>query len=205
MTGAGATDGGTGAIGRLEAALAQNHPLSEILASFDEIGLPDSWLVAGAVAQTVWNLAFGKPAELGIKDVDLVYFDAQDLSAAAEAAHEARLRQLFRHLPIKLDVKNEARVHLWYEARFGYPIAPYSSTADAIATFPTTATGLGVRRNGAEFGCCAPFGLDDLFGLVVRPNKRQITRAVYEAKTQRWRSLWPGLTILPWNGAVPPA
>jgi hypothetical protein len=36
-----------------------------------------------------------------------------------------------------------------------------------------------------EFECCAPFGLDDLFGLVVRPNKRQITRAIYEAKVER--------------------
>ena len=49
----------------------------------------------------------------------------------------------------------------------------------------------------------APFGLDDLFGLVVRPNKRQITRAIYESKIDRWRSIWPGLTILPWDDAVP--
>jgi hypothetical protein len=189
---------------RLEAALAQNRSLFELLSRFDEIGLPDGWVVAGAIAQTVWNLAFGKPAELGIKDVDLVYFDQHDLSPEAEAAHEHRLRHLFHHLPIRLDVKNEARVHLWYEARFGYPIAPYSSAADAIATFPTTATGLGVRRNGTEFECCAPFGLEDLFGLVVRPNKRQITRAIYDAKVQRWRPLWPGLTFVPWNeGAVP--
>jgi hypothetical protein len=190
-------------IERLEAALAQNRSLSELLARFDEIGLPDGWLVAGAIAQTVWNLAFGKEAELGIKDVDLVYFDAQDLSPEAEAAQERRLRDLFRHLPIKLDVKNEARVHLWYEARFGYPIAPYSSTEDAIASFPTTATAIGVRRRASQFECCAPFGLDDLFGLVVRPNQRQITRGIYEAKGERWRSVWPQLAFVPWGEAVP--
>ena len=75
--------------------------------------------VAGAIAQTVWNLAAGHPAERGIKDADLVYFDAADLSAEAEAAHECRIRERFGDLPCKLDVKNEARVHLWYEARFG--------------------------------------------------------------------------------------
>ena len=187
---------------RLEAELAQNRSLSEILVQFDEIALPGAWLVAGAIAQTVWNLAFGKPAELGIKDVDLVYFDAQDLSSEAEVGHEHRLRELFRHLPVKLDVKNEARVHLWYAARFGYPIAPYSSTEEAIASFPTTAAAVGVRRRAGRFECCAPFGLDDLFGLVVRPNQRQITRAIYQAKVERWRTVWPQLAFVPWSEAV---
>jgi hypothetical protein len=192
-----------GSIEHLEAALTRNRSLAELLARFDEIGLPDGWLVAGAIAQTVWNLAFGKAAEFGVKDVDLVYFDAQDLSPETEAEHERRLRGLFRHLPIKLDVKNEARVHLWYEARFGYPIPPYLSIEDAIASFPTTATAIGVRRHAGRFECCAPFGLDDLFGLVVRPNQRQITQAIYQSKTERWRSVWPQLTFLPWGEAVP--
>jgi hypothetical protein len=38
------------------------------------------------------------------------------------------------------DVKNEARVHLWYERRFGRHLEPYRSTGDAIATWPTTAS-----------------------------------------------------------------
>ena len=169
----------------LRDALSQNRWIEEILTRFDEIDLPDSWLVAGCVAQTIWNLRCKQPAELGIKDVDLIYFDAQDLSGETEAGHERRVRDLFRALPLKLDVKNEARVHLWYKDRFGYPIEPYSSSADAIATFPTTATSVGIRRIFGKFECCAPFGLDDLFGLVVRPNKRQITRAIYEAKIAR--------------------
>jgi hypothetical protein len=94
-------------------------------------------------------------------------------------------------------------VHLWYQDRFGYSIKPYSSSADAIASFPTTATSVGIRRVFGKFECCAPFGLDDLFGLVVKPNKRQITRAIYEAKIARWRSIWPRLTILPWDDLVP--
>ena len=104
----------------LEIALRQNMWLGEILERFEEIVLPDCWLVAGAIAQTIWNLRCEQPAEFGVKDVDLIYFDEQDLSFEAEASHERRLRNLFQHLPIKLDVKNEARVHLWYEDRFGY-------------------------------------------------------------------------------------
>jgi hypothetical protein len=184
---------------RLELALRQNRSLSEMLECFDEIVLPDAWLVADSIAQTVWNVVCGQPAEFGIKDVDFVYFDRNDLSAEAEAAHEKRLRDLFRHLPVRLDVKNEARVHLWYQAKFGYPIVPYSPNSDAIATFPTTATAVGVRRRAGKFECCAPFGLDDLFGLVVRPNKVQITSPIYEAKVQRWRPLWPRLTLMSWD------
>ena len=189
----------------LKIALGQNKWLGEILERFEEVALPDSWLVAGCIAQTIWNLGYGQPAEFGLKDVDLIYFDEQDLSFEAEASHERRLGHLFQHLPIKLDVKNEARVHLWYEDRFGYAIEPYSSSSDAIATFPTTATAVGVRGMGYKFGCCAPFGLDDLFSLVVRPNKRQITRAIYEAKVDRWRPIWPRLTFLPWEEMIPPA
>ena len=185
----------------LRLALAQNKLLEEILGRFEENDLPDTWLAAGCIAQTIWNLRCGQPAEFGLKDVDLI-FDEQDLSAETEAYHERRIRDLFPGLPLKLDVKNEARVHVWYKDRFGYPIEPYSSCADAIATFPTTATSVGIRQVLGKFECCAPFGLDDLFGLVVRPNKRQITRAIYEAKIDRWRSIWPDLTYLPWDDAI---
>jgi uncharacterized protein len=184
---------------RLEAALRQNCSLWQILCRFDEIALPDAWLVAGALAQTVWNLSLGRPAELGIKDVDLVYFDATDLSLEAEVAQEQRLRRQFRTLPVQLDVKNEARVHLWYHRTFGYAIPPYSSTKAAIDTFPTTATSIGVRRRANRFECYASFGLDDLFALAVRPNKAQVRAAIYEAKLARWREQWPQLTYLDWD------
>jgi uncharacterized protein len=190
---------GPGSLDELEVALRQNKWLEEILERFEEIVLPDSWLVAGGIAQTIWNLACGQPAECGIKDVDVIYFDGRDLSFEAEARNEKRLRDLFRGLPIKLDVTNEARVHLWYEERFGHAIKPYLSSNDAIATFPTTATAVGVRWMRGKLECCAPFGLDDLFGLIVRPNKRQTTRAIYEAKVDGWRSIWPRLNFLPWE------
>jgi uncharacterized protein len=171
-----------------------------MLQRFDGIGLPDVWIVAGCIAQTVWNLSCGRPAGHGIKDVDVVYFDAGDLSAETEADHEWRLADYFSDLPVKLDVKNEARVHLWYEEAFGYPISPYRSTGDAIASFPTTSTAVGVRRRHSRLEYCAPFGLDDLLALRVRPNKRQITPAIYAAKVNRWRQVWPHLTFLGWEG-----
>jgi hypothetical protein len=161
--------------------------------------LPDCWLVAGALAQTFWNNAFGLPLAHGIADVDIVYFDADDLSEEAELRHSRRIRDLFAELPLRIDVKNEARVHLWFEAKFGQTIPPYVSTADAISTFPTTATAIGIQRTMTQLRLVAPYGLDDLLDLIVRPNKKQITRSVYEAKVARWLTLWPRLHVLSWD------
>jgi uncharacterized protein len=165
------------ALNELRVALGQN----KCLGRFEETVLPDSWL-AGCVAQTIWNLSFGPPAEFGLKDVDLKYFDERDLSLESEIGHEGSLRDLLRGLPIKLDVKNEARRTFGTKTASAMRSRPHLSSADAIATFPTTATSVGVRRVLGKFVCVAPLGLDDLFGLVVRPNKRQVTRAIYEAK-----------------------
>lgn len=183
----------------------QSSPLlTSILDRWPELQLPDCWLVAGAVAQTVWNVASGRPPESDIRDVDIVYFDAGDLSAESEQRHEARMRSLFAGSSIEFDVKNQARVHQWYAAKFGRPIAPYRSVEQAVATFPTTATAIGVRPGPGGLEVCAPFGLGDLLALTVRPNKRQITRAVYEAKIARWRRCWPRLTVIEWDAADAP-
>jgi hypothetical protein len=181
----------------IESILRRSPIAGPILDRWGEIGLPDCWLVAGAVTQTVWNHAHGFPLEFGILDVDIVYFD-RDLSEESEQQHEARIRALFPDLPAKVDVKNEARVHLWYASRFGYDIEPYTSTKAALETFPTTAGAVAVRATAAGFEVCAPFGVDDLLQLIVRPNKAQITESIYAAKVTRWRALWPRLTIVDW-------
>jgi hypothetical protein len=182
----------------LEGIVLASPVLGPILREWSAISLPDCWLVAGAVVQTVWNDAFGFPPEHGLKDVDLVYFDDSDVSEIAEVRHAERIRRLFGGCPAAIDVKNEARVHLWYAEKFGREIAPYRSAVDAIATFPTIATAVGIRPGSSGLCVAAPYGLADLFGRVVRPNKVLISRAVYKGKLARWRPLWPGLTVIEW-------
>ncbi len=170
-----------------------------LLERWNEIGLPDGWLAAGAVAQTVWNHAFKLSWTHGLSDIDIVYFDALELSEDTEARHAARVNALFPELPVRIDLKNQARVHAWYQSRFSYPIQPYASVEDAIATFPTTVTAIGVRPEGDHLRLVAPFGVADLLNLTVRANRRQITRPVYEAKVKRWLSFWPHLHIVAWD------
>ena len=182
----------------LEALIRANPVVSALLEELPGLGLPDWYLGAGGVAQTVWNHLHGFSPTYGIDDYDIVYFDPDDLTAEGEAAVEASVLALAGARGARVDVTNEARVHTWYERRFGRPLAPYRSTEHAIATWPTTATSVGVRSDEGGLVVCAPFGLADLFAMVVRANTTLIDREVYEAKVRRWEQLWPELTILPW-------
>ena len=166
----------------LAEALKRNATAQAVLSAAGELALPDWYFGAGGVAQTVWNLLHGFEAAGGIKDYDLVYFDPADLSAETEKQIEEAIVERLADLEVLVDVKNEARVHFWYEERYGRHLDPYSSTEDAIATWPTTASSVGVR-NGGAFVVCAPYGLSDLFGMVARPNKTVVSRDVYEEKT----------------------
>jgi len=186
---------------RLEAITRSSPIIQSILSRADEIALPHWRLCAGCIAQTVWNHITGRPPDHGIGDIDIIYYDAADLSAKSETAAEDRLRLLFGEVGPKLDVKNQARVHLWYETVFGKKIEAFGSVEAAIACFPTTATAVGLALSGAEMSTDAPYGLTDLLGLVVRPNRRLVDQAVYEAKVRKWRRHWPDLTYLSWDSA----
>ena len=184
---------------RLQVHLRGSAVLSECLERLGDLGLPDCYLGAGCVAQTVWNAAHDKPPAADISDYDVVYFDAGDLTEAGENEVTANVRDAMADLPVAVDVKNQARVHLWYRQRFGFDIMPYTSSEDAIATWPTTATAIGVRLAQGRPQVVAPYGLDDLLSLVVRANRVQITPEIYRSKAARWLRHWPYLKVLPWD------
>jgi hypothetical protein len=180
-----------------------NPVVSALLDELPRLALPDWYLGAGGIAQTVWNHLHGFSSTHGIDDYDIVYFDRDDLTEAGESATESSVLALASTRGAKVDVTNEARVHTWYERSFGRHLDPYRSAEQAIATWPTTATSVGIRSDESGFVVCAPFGLADLFAMVVRANTTLIDREVYEAKVRRWERLWPQLTILPWPCGPP--
>jgi hypothetical protein len=165
------------------------------------LGVEDWWLTAGVLFQTVWNALTGRPAGTGIRDADLFYFDP-DTTWDAEDAVIGRGADLFAGLPVPVEIRNEARVHLWYAERFGVPApAPFRDCAEAIDSFAAVCCAVGVTVDGdGRPRVYAPYGLGDLLGLVVRPNRRLAPRHVYEAKATRWQAVWPELTVLPWDG-----
>jgi uncharacterized protein len=178
-------------------ALSRNRTLTEVLDKAAEMELPGWYLVAGCLYQTVWNVVTGQPPEAGILDYDLGYFDPADLSWDAEDAVIRAGSKIFGHLPVQ--IRNQARVHLWYEQKYGVPCPAHQSTEAAIDTFEATTACLGVRLNrDRQWRIYAPHGFSDVFNLVVRPNPVLAPRSVYEIKTKRWRRQWPTLTVLSW-------
>src|SRR5215831_16988941 len=162
---------------RLSEIVRRTPPLLRVLSVARRLCLSD-WLVfSGAVYQPVLNHLTGRPLDYGIKDYDLAYFDASDLSYEAEDAVIRRARAAFDEpLRSMVQVRNQARVHLWFEAKFGEPYGPLSCTAEALARFTSTTFAVGVRLElDDRLHIEAPFGLADLFAPRLRPNPRRRT------------------------------
>jgi hypothetical protein len=162
------------------------------------VSLPDCWLSAGALFQTVWNVLSDRDPQAGILDYDINYFDDSDLSWEAEDEAITRAAVAFAGMPAEIQIRNEARVHLWYEEKFGMPCPPYRSTRHAISTFPNCSSCVGIRPVDAAVEIYAPYGLTDFFRMTTRPNPILAPGSVYVAKTTRWAAEWPTLTVLPW-------
>ncbi|MEV7346091.1 nucleotidyltransferase family protein [Streptomyces sp. NPDC093544] len=185
----------------LRSVLSQNEVLTDVMTRAATMELPGWYVTAGCLFQTVWNVVTDRPPTSGIKDYDIFYFDGADLSWEAEDAVIKAGQEVFAGLPAEVEIRNEARVHLWYEQKFGVPCPPHESTEAAIDSFAATTCCLGVRLDpGGGWRVYAPHGLSDVFNLVVRPNPVLAPREVYEAKAARWRDEWPELTVLPWPG-----
>lgn len=174
----------------------QNPVNAAIIDELGRLALPDTWLVAGCLVQSVWNVLTGRAIDHGIADYDVFYFDP-DTSWEAEDAVIRKLTARLAHLGVKVEIRNQARVHLWYPAKHGLPYPPLSCSAGGIDRFLTQNTQIGVRRSGKGFDVYAPHGFDDVAKMIVRPNRApNFSMVNYEAKAARWKALWPELTVI---------
>lgn len=178
-------------------ALALQNPVNAaIVDELDRLALPDAWLVAGCLVQTVWNALTGRAISHGIADYDVFYFDP-DTSWEAEDTVIRGLHARLAYLGAKVEIRNQARVHLWYPDKHGLPYPPLARSTDGIDRFLTENTQLGIRPSGGEFDVYAPHGFDDIAKLIVRPNRAlNFSAANYAAKVARWKALWPELTVI---------
>lgn len=172
--------------------------VTAVLDQIPRMQLPDCWLTAGVLFQAVWNGITGRAPGTGVRDADIFYFDP-DTSWAAEDAVINRAARVFDGVGIPVEVRNEARVHLWYAERFGAPAPrPFTGCRDAIDHFAAICCCVGVTVVDGKPEVYAPHGFTDLFDLVVRPNPVRAPQHVYESKAARWQAQWPELTLLPW-------
>jgi hypothetical protein len=181
----------------LEAILRRSAPLMQVLATARELNLPDWLIFSGAIYQRVLNDRTGRDLDYGIKDYDLGYFDP-DISWDAEDAVIRRVANAFEP-PLRemVEVRNQARVHVWFEGKFGEAYSPLTHTAEAVDRFVSPLFAVGVRLEPDDrMTIVAPFGLEDLFGLRLRPNpSRPIGE--FARKVTPLTARWPELSIEP--------
>ena len=184
--------------GRLEEIVRDTPALMQVLQRARDLDLPDWLIFSGAVYQRVLNRLTGRDADYGIKDYDLGYFDAADVSYDAEdvvirrvaAAFEPPLREM-------VEVRNQARVHLWFEGKFGEPYSPLSNSAEALTRFVSPLFAVAVRLEADDrLEIIAPFGLEDLFTLRLRPNPLRPTNGFARTAASA-TARWPEIKVEP--------
>ena len=109
-----------------------------------------------------------------------------------------QLQDRLANAGVKVEVRNQARVHLWYSKKHGLPYPALLSSTEGIDRFLTKNTKVGIRRTQDGHDVYAPDGFDDIAGMIVRPNPApNFSAANYETKAARWKKLWPEITVLP--------
>ncbi len=185
---------------RLERIIRADTHVMQLLKAARAADLPQWRVVAGCIYQTVWNSLTGRPAGTGINDYDLLYFDSADLSEESETAAQSRIHARLPSFPAPIEVCNQARVPLWFEGYFGVPYPPLSSADEALTRYASTTHAVGVRlTHDDRLDVFAPFGLDDIFEMIVRPNYALPNKATHEKKAARARAIWPELQVIPWS------
>jgi uncharacterized protein len=170
-----------------------------VLERVRDFDLPDWWLVSGILYNSVWNHLTGKLSGYGVKDADLFYFDDFDHSYEAEDAVISRGETAFEGLAIPVEIRNQARVHLWFEQRFGAPYPKLNSGKDGVSYFASKTHAIAVRLEAdGSLLLHAPFGLNDIFSFRIAPNPALDNRATHHAKAERQMKLWPELEFMPW-------
>lgn len=177
--------------------LALANPINRtILERLPELGLDQPWLTAGCLYQAVWNARDGKAPGWGVKDYDIFYWD-DDTSWEAE---DARIREadrvfadLFTDLDAEIELRNQARVPLWFEKKFGAPCPPVNQAHDGIGRYLVACTCVGMTPEGTVL---APYGLEDTFAGILRLNTHTPNPALFRAKAESYRSRWPWLEII---------
>ncbi len=192
-----AEDGAT--LKQLVARIVTEDPdLSALLVRLRDSGLPDAWLSSGAIYGTVWNVLTGRPRRHGIKDYDIIYFDGSDLSWEGEDREIRRVSALMASLGLPVEIRNQARVHLWYRHRFGadYPMLRHAT--ESLDYYASRTHAVAVRAGPQGIEIRAPFGLEPVFAMRMEPNTVLPNAASHREKAARAQVNWPELTVVAW-------
>lgn len=182
---------------KLKDILSSDPVMMQVLQGTRDLELPDWRVFSGAVYQRVWNHQTGRAVDYGIKDYDIGYFDP-DTSWDAEDIWIKRFAAHFEGpLSEQVEVRNQARVHLWFPEKFGHPYTALTHTDEALARFVAPCFAVGVRmEDDGDISVTAPFGLEDIFSLTIRPTPNRPVAKDWDRIIEKLQGRWPELKVL---------
>ena len=171
--------------------------LMHVLTIVRDQDLPDWRIFSGAVYQGVWNAVTGRPPGYGMRDYDVGYFDPDTSWDAEDVVIKLVAAAFDEPFRSTVEVRNQARVPIWFPAHFGEPYDPLSGTDEALARFVAPAFAIGVRLEPDDsISVAAPLGLEDMFALTLRPNPHRPVAKDWPRVVERARARWPELTVI---------
>lgn len=181
--------------------LKRNKDLMKILDYISELKLPNFYIAAGSIFQTIWNYYDKKPLNYGIKDIDIIYYDSENISKNYEEELERKITEYFKsiNLNYEFDVHNEARMHLWKKENENKNINQYKNSEDAIDQWIATVHAVGITKINNRIYVYAPYGLSDIFSKTIRPIKHKAnSKELYDKKVESWQKRFSNLNIIDW-------
>ena len=177
----------------------KNKDLMLILDYIKSLNLPNFYIAAGAVFQTIWNYYDNKPLNYNIKDIDIIYYDSNNLSKEDEKKLEYNISQYFKDMNYEFDVHNEARMHLWKKENENKNIDQYKNSEDAIDQWIATVHAIGITKKNNDIEIYAPYGLSDIFSRTIRQIKHKAnSEELYNKKAIAWKNRFDNLNIIEW-------
>lgn len=165
-----------------------------ILNAVNSIHKKELWVAGGFIRNLVWDKLHNYTYRTELGDIDVFYFDSEELSKEKELEIENNLTHLVHN--VNWSVKNQARMHLHDDNK------PYINLTDAISKFPETASAVCVRMDSNQnLIFLAPFGFNDLFELKIVPtpnckqNKKTYDKYLKRQLQKKWQIIWPLLTV----------
>jgi len=172
--------------------IASDSWMMDVLNAAEEVNLPNWWIGAGFLRNKIWDAIEGVESA-PTRDVDLVYFNANNISAETDWNFDVNMKKTYPFA--EWEIRNQARMHYKNNS------VPFTSTEDGISSWVETATCIAVRLNKGSLEYLFCHGTDDLFNLVARPipafqSKERIKIFNERVDNKKWKDRWPNLKVM---------
>ena len=128
-----------------------NRANAQILARLPALGLADCWLVSGCLFQTRVERDGRPSAGTRHQGLRSVLFRSGHAPGRRKTRPSSAANAAFADLGVVIELRNQARVHLWYATKFGAPYPPLARATDGIDRFLSRNCMVGIRPNGQGF------------------------------------------------------